>query len=62
MLEQFQIPEDVAVRVSGADMGATVEAMFMHYGMSAERANNQTTVGNRRNHACRSIPAISFQS
>ncbi|UCH46457.1 MAG: Ldh family oxidoreductase [Betaproteobacteria bacterium] len=44
MLEQFQIPEDIAVRVSEADMRATVEAVFTHYGMPAEHAKQSADV------------------
>jgi LDH2 family malate/lactate/ureidoglycolate dehydrogenase len=44
MLEQFQIPEDIAVRIREADMRATVEAVFTHYGMSAEHAKQSADV------------------
>lgn len=44
MLQQFQIPEDIAIRVPEADMRATVEAVFMHYGMSAEHARQSADV------------------
>ena len=44
MLEQFQIPAGVEVRVPEADMRATVEAVFMHFGMSAEHARQSTDV------------------
>ena len=42
--QAFQIPENVAVRVSEADVRTTVEAVFMHYGMSAENAKQSTDV------------------
>ena len=44
MLEQFQIPDGVEVRVDQADMRATVEAVFTHFGMSAEHARQSADV------------------
>jgi LDH2 family malate/lactate/ureidoglycolate dehydrogenase len=44
MLEQFQIPPGVEIRVPEKDMRATVEAVFMHYGMSVEHAKQSADV------------------
>ena len=44
MLEQFQIPPGVEIRVPEQDMRATVEAVFRHYGMSPEHARQSADV------------------
>jgi len=44
MLEQFQIPPGEEIRIDEADMRATVEAVFSHFGMSAEHARQSTDV------------------
>ncbi len=44
MLEQFKIPAGVEIRIPENDMRTTVEAVFRHYGMSAEHARQSADV------------------
>jgi LDH2 family malate/lactate/ureidoglycolate dehydrogenase len=44
MLEQFEIPEAIAVRIDQADMRATVEGAFQALGMSVEHARQSADV------------------